>query len=478
MPVGDVAGPLSRVPALPPRYVVRDELDGLVDAVVGTATGGAVGLTGEPAGVGLHGIGGIGKSVLAAALATDDRVRRRFPDGVYWVTVGERPDVLALQLDLLSRLGARSEAQTRADATRALRAALVDKRVLLVVDDVWSAGDAQDFRVTGPRGRLLYTSRDQTVVAAAGAAAHQVRVLAPAAARALAAKVLGVPAVTLPSAADLAFEAVGHVPLAVALLAAAVRGRQEWEEVTTEPGCPPDRGTRTVVGGNRCRPGPRRRRLRDPPLRDDVPGTAHRRRRPSGRPAHGVARARRLPTRHRDPGHGDRPILGARARPERRGDLVDLDQLVAAEVLQRSGDTIGFHDLAHEYLLLHADALPGLHAQLLNTYRSLLGGRDQWWTLPLDEPYIWEHLAAHLTGAGDRHSLVATTTDPAYLAKRIARDGPHAGEADLAVTARRVPGDPVVTWWRAWLARHAHLFGGRAPRARIFGGSPRRCSPG
>ena len=59
--------PLPPLPALPPGYVVRDELDGLVDAVVGTAAGGIVGLTGAPAGVGLHGIGGIGKSVLAAA---------------------------------------------------------------------------------------------------------------------------------------------------------------------------------------------------------------------------------------------------------------------------------------------------------------------------------------------------------------------------------------------------------------------------
>jgi len=185
VPEGDVAGPLSRVPALPSGYVVRDELDALVDAVVGTAAGGAVGLTGEPAGVGLHGIGGIGKSVLAAALATDDRVRRRFPDGVYWVTVGERPDVLALQLDLMSQLGVRADARTRVDAAQALGAALADKRVLLVVDDVWSVDDAQDLRVTGPRGRLLYTSRDQGVVDAAGATAHRVGVLSPAAARAL-----------------------------------------------------------------------------------------------------------------------------------------------------------------------------------------------------------------------------------------------------------------------------------------------------
>ena len=38
VPEGDVAGALSRVPALPLRYVVRDELDGLVDAVVGTTS--------------------------------------------------------------------------------------------------------------------------------------------------------------------------------------------------------------------------------------------------------------------------------------------------------------------------------------------------------------------------------------------------------------------------------------------------------
>ena len=33
VPEGDIAGALSRVPALPPRYVVRDELDGLVVTV-------------------------------------------------------------------------------------------------------------------------------------------------------------------------------------------------------------------------------------------------------------------------------------------------------------------------------------------------------------------------------------------------------------------------------------------------------------
>ena len=454
VPEGDVAGALSRVPALPLRYVVREELDGLVDAVVGTTAGGAVGLTGELADVGLHGIGGIGKSVLAAALATDDRVRRRFPGGVFWVTVGERPDVLALQLDLLSRLGARPEARTRAEAAQALRAVLADKRVLLVVDDVWSADDAQDFRITGPRGRLLYASRDQTVVAAAGAAAHRVGVLSPDAARALAGEVLGVPAATLPPAADRVFAAVGHVPLAVALLAAAVRGRQEWGQDS-------DLGRRSwaniaadlardadVYGTHPYATTFRALHIAVAALPDDLraallglavfpPDTAV--------PVAAIAR------------------YWAHTRGRNADETVaDLDGLLAAEVLQpgEDADTIGFHDLAHEYLLLHADALPALHVQLLDAYRGLLEEPDQWWTLPLGEPYLWEHLIAHLAGAGDRDSLVATATDPAYQARRIARDGPRAGEADLLVAARLVPDDVVVAWWRAWLGRHAHLLGG------------------
>jgi hypothetical protein len=60
VPEGGRWGLLSRVPPLPPGYVVREEMDGLVAAVAGTASSGAVGVTAEAAGVGLHGLGGIG----------------------------------------------------------------------------------------------------------------------------------------------------------------------------------------------------------------------------------------------------------------------------------------------------------------------------------------------------------------------------------------------------------------------------------
>jgi len=204
-----VCGELFGVPGLPPGYVVRAELAGLVEAVV-AVDGGAVGLTAEVAAVGLHGQGGIGKSVLAAALARDEGIRCRFPDGVYWVRVGERPDVLAVQLDLLGRLGARgSTPRTVTDAAAELREVLEQRRVLLVVDDVWSPDAARAFRVTGPRGRVVYTSRDPAVPAGAGARPHPVGVLSPAAARALAANVLGGSADGLPAIVEEVFAQVG-----------------------------------------------------------------------------------------------------------------------------------------------------------------------------------------------------------------------------------------------------------------------------
>ena len=137
----------------------------------------------------------------------------------------------------------------------------------------------------------------------------------------------------------------------------------------------------------------------------------------------------------------------------------DLDRLAKAKVLQHAGDRIGFHDLQHDYLLLHAPNLAVLHAELLAAYRHLLPADtvDRWWQLPDDEPYLRDHLVEHLGSAGERRSLAITVTDPAYHVQRIAHDGVHASVADLD-TASRFLGKSRATWWAGWLVRHAHLL--------------------
>ena len=124
-------------------------------------------------------------------------------------------------------------------------------------------------------------------------------------------------------------------------------------------------------------------------------------------------------------------------------------------------DRISFHDLQRDLLLLHAPALATLHADLLDAYRALLpvGAKDQWWRLPTDEPYVWDHLVHHLRGAGERRALLATVTDPAFLTIRIGGHGVHAAEADLAAAQEDAGAAlTVVDWWQAWLRRHAHLL--------------------
>lgn len=44
----------------------------------------------------IHGLGGIGKSTLAAALARDQDIQQRFPDGILWHTLGQQPEILSM----------------------------------------------------------------------------------------------------------------------------------------------------------------------------------------------------------------------------------------------------------------------------------------------------------------------------------------------------------------------------------------------
>jgi WD40 repeat protein len=435
------SGPVDGVPPLPPGYLERGDLEVLRAAVLEPATG-AVGVTGDAAALGLHGQGGIGKSVLAAAVARDEQVRAYFPDGVYWVTVGERADPVAVQVDLLARLG-RSGVEVRSanDGLRLLRETLAGRRVLLVVDDVWRAADAAAFRAVGPRGRVLYTSRDPQVLAAVQAVVRQVEVLPDLAARQLLARISGTAVDALPVEADRVMVATGRVPLALALVGAAVQGGMSWQRLAAEL----NRGTDTFL---------------DHPYANTFKAMQV-----ATAALTGQLRAAYVSLAVYPPDTAVPVPAVTRFWMRRRGITAeavraDLAILAEAELLRLTDDQITFHDLQHDYLVLQADDLAVLHTDLLAVYRQLLPerGRGGWWQLPSDEPYIGDHLVYHLGLARDRAGVQATVTDVAYLAGRIAYRGTHAAEADLISAAEIIGDDARIGWLRHWLARHGHLF--------------------
>src|SRR5262249_45889723 len=126
----------------------------------------------------VQGMGGIGKTVLAAALAHDSEVRQAFPDGIYWLTVGQTPNLLDLQNKLLRWvIGPKQALTTEEEAKDGLRDALEGHHALLVLDDVWGVDHADAFSVTAAPAGLLITTRNAEALVGIGAEEHRVDVL-------------------------------------------------------------------------------------------------------------------------------------------------------------------------------------------------------------------------------------------------------------------------------------------------------------
>jgi hypothetical protein len=233
-------GKLVAVPALPQHFLLReDRLKALKDALAvdilqphRDIQGRVVGVTSQARSAGVHGMGGIGKSVLADTLCRDTQVRRSFPDGIAWVGVGEHPDVVALQRDLVRALGGDGVFDSVPLGKTRLHEILEDKAVLLVLDDVWHRHHAEAFDALGPRCRLLLTTRDASLVTAMQGTHHQVELLTEPEARALLGESSGTPVSLLPPEAAIVIRECGHLPLALAICGAMIRDKAaRWSDL-------------------------------------------------------------------------------------------------------------------------------------------------------------------------------------------------------------------------------------------------------
>jgi len=208
---GEGLGSLHGVPPQRPHYISRpEELARLKQRLFGSTVP-ALGITGTTQSVGVHGMGSIGKTVLAIALVNDEEVRRRFADGVYWMTFGQNAVLETLQAELLRALTGRSEAVASVEQGRArLAEVLTEKACLLVLDDVWKAEAGRAFAALGPRGRMLLTTRDAALLTALGAEEASLEVMQPQATLALLAEWSGQPRASLPKEAERLAEACGY----------------------------------------------------------------------------------------------------------------------------------------------------------------------------------------------------------------------------------------------------------------------------
>ena len=224
---------LTQAPPLPAHFVPRPEVSEALKARLlddGRPSSGVLVVSA------IHGLEGIGKSTLAAALAHDPDVQARFPDGVLWATLGQQPDLAELLLGWIYALGDRSFRLPLIESASAhLRSLLHDRACLLVVDDAWEPAHVRPFLVGGPRCRVLITTREAVIANAVGATLYALEVMTPEQALALLIKKLDRSLAEGEREQALALaEAVGYLPLALELAAAQVNDGVPWADLLAD----------------------------------------------------------------------------------------------------------------------------------------------------------------------------------------------------------------------------------------------------
>ncbi len=424
---------LYGVPEQKLHYVARDDDRLRVKVTLLANHGSSVGITASrPAAsemaIGLHGMGGIGKTELAIALAHDRQVRAAFPDGIFWLTLGQTPDLLPLQGELWRMAGGGAPAFADAGAgQRALLAMFREKAALIVLDDIWRIEDAAPLAVAGPHGRLLTTTRDASLLTALGAAEVALDVLSEGQALQLLANWSGQDRDALPAAAKAVARECGNLPLALALAGAQVKDKLTWTDVLAalqqgdlefldHPYGSVFKSLRASVEvlteDEAARYGELTVALEDVPL--PVAAVAKLWKQSSGLKPH---TSRKLLQRFANKG------------------LVSLTG---------EGDTaaVGFHDLQYDFLRLNADDPRAPHRMLLDAYRAEIGASARefpgaWARLPSEDLYLWSRLADHLLAADLEDELRTLLLDYRWIAAKLAATGINSLIADYD----RLPGD-------------------------------------
>jgi WD40 repeat protein len=428
-------GALMSVPTPPPSYLPRPGL--LSDARRALladlmATGAAIG---AKACVGLHGMGGIGKSVLAAALARDRRVRQAYPDGIVWIPLGlglGADDLIGRQRDIARFLGEDARIDSVAQGQALLRRMLQAKAVLLILDDLWLTADASAFEALGPRGRMLVTTRDAGILSALGGEPFPIELFTEAEAlRLLALSAASEPGVSpLPSEAREISAECGFLPLALALCGGMAKSGHSWRDILdalreADIGWPENRASANV-----------RHMSIWNALKISVDALSE------------VERARfaELSVFRKDTSV---PEEAAYALWEHSGPIRDREcaklllaladrSLVRLDTRAESGDRSGrrlsLHALLYDYALGIAGDREGLNRRLLDAYR---GKCPAGWHSGPNDGYFLENICRHLSLAGypDESLRLGASIDFATVRCGIGQIYELIGDLQFAIAA-------------------------------------------
>jgi hypothetical protein len=414
--IGKIKETYTNAPALPLNFVERtEERDKLRQELIADDGERRIALTA------LQGMGGIGKSALAAWICRDEIVQAAFPDGVIWVDVG-RENVNLLELIKLvgTKLGdSMGHYSSEVAALSRLRETLPAKSALIVLDDVWQSEHARAFSdIEAPRSRVLFTTRNESIGKGLGASLVKVGVMKPQQALELLREWAGRDLPEMPMIA----KNLGHLPLGLKIAGGRLSemSGKEWLD--------------TFKNTSKLKLG-RSAKTRDEnleicldlsvlQLEEDEQLFYH---------ALGI-----FPEDLWIPEISAFKLWqaydSALSMVDCREIARDLHKLALVE--RRDGDgAMLLHDILHDYnrnRITERNEYKNAHQKLLNRYNP--NEMQAWWEIEADG-YIYENLAYHLVELerqADLHKLL--TASPAWMeAKYIHCIGDSAYVADLAL---------------------------------------------
>lgn len=115
----------------------------------------------------ITGLPGVGKTALIAALVHHPQIRQHFQDGILWVGLGSKPQMV----EHMNRWGKLLDPTTMDKRTlttldawaRYLHESIGNRRLLLIIDDVWQLAEALAFRIGNSRCVHILTTRSPAI---------------------------------------------------------------------------------------------------------------------------------------------------------------------------------------------------------------------------------------------------------------------------------------------------------------------------
>ncbi len=415
----------------------------------------------------LRGAGGYGKTTIAKSLCHNEEIQDAFDDGILWVTLGETPgDLTGRVEDLIQTIsGDRPGFSNLEAAITRFTELLADRDILLVIDDVWNRDHLRPFLQGGRRCARLITTRNLDTLPPQ---AQPVKVDAMRAAEAVEMLRTGLPDGEVAGCdGELAKLAVrlGEWPLLLGLVGGALHDRvlntnQLLPEAIAYVNRALDKRGLTFFDA------------RDTDSRNQAVaktmGVSLDLLKPAER-----ARYDELAVFPEDvniplatlgkfwSSTGEAYNFDAEFDTEEL--CTRLNRLSLLHTFDAKARHIRLHDVVRQYLMdAQRNRLAELHGQLLDAHRPITPSSSpqasNWGALPDNDPYFWDHLAAHLIAANRGEELVATVKDWRYLAKKTLLRKSPAVEQDLLKAEKAAPADDPLRMLRRSFANTGHLF--------------------